>query len=283
MFIERTLQSVVTQSAPGLEIEHVVFDGGSSDNTIEILERFNPPLRWVSECDSGQANAINKGIRATSGEIIGWLNSDDIYYPGALVAAAEIFRDHPEADVVYGCADHIDEEDRVIDRYPTEPWDFKRLTENCILCQPAVFFRRLCVESWGLLDERLHYCMDYEYWIRLARSGARFYYLSNRKLAGSRLHAETKTLGARLKVHAEINTMLRRSLSKTPTRWLFNYAHAVTEDRLRIPRAWGRCHLTARVIVSLWSALKWNHRIGVDHIRLLYEVFLSRLKHFFIS
>jgi glycosyltransferase involved in cell wall biosynthesis len=83
-FIERTLQSVASQARPGLEIEHVVFDGGSTDETVEVLRSFEPAVRWVSEPDNGQTDAVNKGIRATSGEIIGWLNSDDVYYPGAI-------------------------------------------------------------------------------------------------------------------------------------------------------------------------------------------------------
>ncbi len=90
-FIERTLQSVACQAEPGLEIEHVIFDGGSTDNTVEILERFRPPVRWVSKKDKGQTDAVNQGIRATDGEIIGWLNSDDIYYPGADCTSAGLF------------------------------------------------------------------------------------------------------------------------------------------------------------------------------------------------
>lgn len=85
-FIERTLQSVASQTAPGVAIEHVVFDGGSTDDTVAILKRFSPPVRWVSKKDKGQTDAVNQGICATDGEIIGWLNSDDIYYPVLLPA-----------------------------------------------------------------------------------------------------------------------------------------------------------------------------------------------------
>lgn len=259
-FIERMLQSVASQSAPGLEIEHVVFDGGSTDNTVEILKRFSASVRWVSEKDRGQTDAVNKGIRATDGEIIGWLNSDDIYYPGAIARVVAVFEANPEIDVVYGMADHVDLEDRAFEPYPTEPWNFERLKDTCIICQPALFFRRRVVENHGLLDESLNYCMDYEYWLRLGKAGVRFAYLEE-KLAGSRLYAETKTLGARVKVHREINDMLKKLLGKVPERWLFNYAHAVVGQRSS--RNGNVKMYVIRVGVnSVLSALRWNGSVS---------------------
>lgn len=222
-FIERTLQSVATQQ--GVELEHLVFDGGSGDGTVAVLERFRPSPRWTSEPDAGQAAAVNKGIRAGSGDVIGWLNSDDVYCAGALARVAAFLERFPQVDVVYGMADHIDRDDRAFEPYPTEPWNFERLASRCFICQPAAFFRRRVVEAHGMLDERLRFCMDYEYWIRLAQRGARFSYLEE-KLAGSRLYPETKTLGSRVAAHAEINDMLAERLGRVPLRWLANYAYA---------------------------------------------------------
>jgi glycosyltransferase involved in cell wall biosynthesis len=259
-FIERTLQSVTSQSAPGLEIEHVVFDGGSTDSTVEILKRFSPPVRWVSKKDKGQTDAVNQGIRATDGEIIGWLNSDDVYYPGAIVRVVDYFAAHPEVDVVYGMADHIDLEDQAFESYPSEPWDTERLKETCFICQPALFFRRRIVEELGLLDESLNYCMDYEYWLRLGKAGVRFAYLEE-KLAGSRLYPDNKTLGARVKVHKEINNMFKKLLGKVPDRWLFNYAHALVETRY--PRGnYPKIFSAGVAITSIVSALRWNLSIS---------------------
>ena len=254
-FIERTIRSVLAQ---GSDIEYVVVDGGSTDETLEILEAYR--VRHVSEHDRGQADAVNKGIRLTTGDIVGWLNSDDIYYPGALTTVQQLFLDHSDVDVVYGLADHIDEHDSVIESYATEPFEFDRLTNVCLLCQPAVFLRRRVLDAHGLLDERLHYCMDYEYWLRLAQSGATFAYLQ-RKLAGSRLHGSTKTLARRIEVHAELNTMLRRRLGRVPDRWLFNYAHAVLEPgpikpRHQLPFA------IAVSAVSIYASLRWNHAVS---------------------
>lgn len=225
-FIGRTLASVASQ---GVELEHLVFDGGSADGTAAILERAVPPVRWVSGRDAGQADAVNKGLREARGEIIGWLNSDDVYYPGAIEAATRFLDANPDVDVVYGEADHIDEADRVIEPYPVEPWSFDRLKERSFICQPAAFFRRRVIDRHGVLDPGLRYCMDYEYWLRLGRGGARFAHIPE-KLAGSRLHAATKTVGERLAVHAEINDMLKRTLGRVPRRWLVNYAYAQVDS-----------------------------------------------------
>lgn len=226
-FIERTIQSVLTHGIP--DLEYFVADGGSTDGTLAILNQYGDRLRFVSEHDGGQADAVNKGITATTGEIIGWLNSDDIYYPGALSAVLEYFTAHPDTDVVYGDARHIDEDDRILEPYYTEDWDYGRLKEVCFLCQPAVFFRRRLVAKAGLLDQHLSYCMDYEYWLRLGALTpfARIPYV----LAGSRMYQANKTLGARVPVHREINNMLLRTIGDVPDRWIYAYAHVVVEER----------------------------------------------------
>jgi len=259
-FIERTLQSVAIQS--GAEIEHVVVDGGSTDNTLDVLKRFGHGVKWVSEKDKGQTDAINKGIRRTNGEIIGWLNSDDIYFSEAISRAVTFFNDHPEVDVIYGMADHIDQNDRPFEVYPSEPWNFERLKDTCFICQPAAFFRRSVVEKHGLLDDNLHFCMDYEFWLRLGKAGVQFEYIEV-KLAGSRLYAENKTLGSRVKVHAEINDVLKKLFGKVPDRWLWNYTHAVVEekvDRSRQPR-WFALQM---LIVAIMAAWRWNRTISPE-------------------
>ncbi len=259
-YIGRTLQSVASQA--GAEIEHVVFDGGSRDNTLDVLKNFSPPVRWISKKDKGQADAVNQGICATDGEILGWLNSDDIYYPGAIANVVEFFDQNPDIDVVYGMADHIDLEDKAFESYPSEPWDFERLKETCFICQPALFFRRRVVEKHGLLNESLNYCMDYEYWLRLGKAGVRFAYLEE-KLAGSRLYAENKTLGARVKVHEEINDMFKKSFAKVPDRWLFNYAHAVVESK--IDRQLHSKRFVFEIgLRTLLASFRWNRSFSAD-------------------
>ncbi len=259
-FIERTLDSVEGQQ--GVAVEHMVCDARSTDGTVAILEARGARVRWVSEPDAGQADAVNKAIRATAGEIIGWLNSDDVYYPGALATVCAFFEAHPDVDVVYGEADHIDLEDRAFEPYPTEPWDLERLKQACFICQPAAFFRRSAALRHGLLDASLQYCMDYEYWLRLGLAGARFAHLPV-KLAGSRLYAENKTLGARVEVHAEINEMLRRTLGHVPRRWLVNYAYALVDERAR--GAKGRWRRPRALLETVRAAWRWNGPRHSEH------------------
>ena len=260
-FIERTIDSVLSQEFCG-SLEYLVMDGGSQDGTREILSRYGEKVQWVSEPDGGQADAVNKGLTRASGDIIGWLNSDDIYYSGAIAAVCATLDAHPEADVVYGDANHIDQFDRILEPYGTEAWDFNRLLENCYICQPAVFFRRSVVERFGLLDASLQMCLDYEYWIRLAKSGAVFHWL-RQVLAGSRLYPETKTLGSRVRVHGEINSMLSSSIGRVPDRWLYNYAHAVVDGK-GIPRSSRRLFPLMVSGVSIYAGLRWNHRVSFE-------------------
>jgi glycosyltransferase involved in cell wall biosynthesis len=257
-FIERTILSVLDQDIPGLE--HIVYDGCSRDETLSILRRYEQRLHWISEPDHGQAHAVNKGIAASHGDIIGWLNSDDIYYPGALAKVQQYFSENPSVDVVYGDAFHIDVNDNQIEPYYTEPWNFEKFLSVCFLCQPAVFFRRRVVTQFGLLDESLQLCMDYEFWLRLAKNGAVFAYLPE-PLAGSRMYTENKTLSRREAVHAEINDMLKKKFGKVPSKWLFNYAHAKV-DEFELRRGWQRMAFTS--LYSILASLRWNHEVSKD-------------------
>jgi len=255
-FIERTIKSVLDQKMP--DLEYVVIDGGSDDETLDILQRYDGRLNWISEKDNGQAEAVNKGFLMTKGEIIGWLNSDDIYYPGALSYVQDFFHKHPEVDVVYGDADLIDEEDRLIEPYYTEDWDFTRLKEICFICQPAVFFRRRIIEKAGLLDIQLNYCLDYEYWFRLGAI-TNFVRLKNR-LAGSRMYSHNKTLGSRVAVHREINNMFQERQKKVPSKWIFAYAHAIVEQRPydRLNPKDNFIFVFKLIIVTIKASLQWK-------------------------
>ncbi len=144
-YLERTILSVLEQKIGNLE--YLVMDGGSTDNSVEILKKYEEFLTWKSERDKGQTDAVNKGLRLASGDIIGWLNSDDIYYEDAVKKVLKVFEENPEINVVYGNANHIREDDSVIEPYYTEDFNYERLKEICFICQPSVFFRKKISEQ----------------------------------------------------------------------------------------------------------------------------------------
>ncbi|MDE7310465.1 MAG: glycosyltransferase [Eubacterium sp.] len=230
-YIRRTIESVLSQNIKGLE--YFVMDGGSTDETVSILKEYGSRITWKSEKDKGQADAVNKGIKAARGEIIGWLNSDDIYYPGALQKVLAVFEKYQEQNVVYGNAYHIDEQDNIIEEYQTQDFNYEQLKKVCYICQPALFFRKALTEKYGYLDESLQYCMDYDYWLRLGK-GETFYHL-HEILAGSRLYEDNKTLGARRSVHEEMLSMQEKNLGKADAAWIYNLAHVIV-DEMQIPR-----------------------------------------------
>jgi len=167
-FIEQTILSVKGQNCPG--VEHVVMDGGSTDGTVETLERYagSYNLQWTSEPDKGQSDALNKGLSLSRGRLIGWLNSDDIYLPDALVKVTRYFDAHPETDWLYGDGCIIDEDSRLLAPSKGRPYDLEAfLRDGQFICQPAAFFRRRALEAAGPLDPALHFGMDYDLFIRL--------------------------------------------------------------------------------------------------------------------
>jgi glycosyltransferase involved in cell wall biosynthesis len=206
-FIRNTIESVLGQTYPN--IEYIVIDGGSSDETLDILRSYGDRLSWISEPDEGQADAINKGLRQARGEILAYLNSDDVLLPHAVERVVDYLRQRPVCDLVYGDADYIDEDGQVTGAYPTAEYSFSRLMYDCCICQPAAFWRAEVRDVAGEFDARLHYAMDYEYWIRVDRSGLTIEHLAER-LAQSRLYPETKTLSARRDIYREIFDVCRR-------------------------------------------------------------------------
>ncbi len=166
-YLEYTLQSVQGQDYPA--VEHLVVDGGSTDGSIEIIRRHAHRLAWwVSEPDQGQAEAINKGLQRASGEIVAWLNSDDLYLPGAISRAAAVMQANPELGLVYGDAVTIDFQGRPLNRLTFGEWGLEDLLHFRIICQPAVFMRRQVLEQAGYLDPSYHMMLDHHLWVRMA-------------------------------------------------------------------------------------------------------------------
>lgn len=200
-FIRESIDSVLSQSYDNVEL--LVMDGASTDDTVEILKSYGDRIRWISEPDKGQTDAINKGMEQLSGEILAYLNSDDILLPGALETAVAYFNDHPECDMVYGNADYIDVDGAITGVYNTANYSFERLMHDCCVCQPAAFWRRRIAQRIGPFDTSMQTAMDYEYWLRMATSGAIIYHIDD-KLAQSRLHEDAKTLAMRGVIYREV-------------------------------------------------------------------------------
>ena len=268
-FIERTILSVKNQNYDN--IEHIIFDNNSNDQTPRILNKYKDSIIYKIEADRGQSDAINKGFKSAKGDIIGWLNSDDIYHPNILKSVVEYFINNPSVVALYGDANHIDVNDKQINYYDTEDWNTERLKEVCFICQPSLFFRREIFSNVGYLNENLHFCMDYEFWIRFAKHNLYVHKMSL-LIAGSRLYAENKTLGSRLKVHIEINDMLREHYELTPEKWIFNYAHVKT-DELNIKRENKFAYLFFILIFTLYGSLRWNKKISKQFIFLTFKLY----------
>lgn len=272
-FIGRTIESVLSQGIADLEF--LIMDGGSTDDTLDVLEGFGRRIRWTSAKDRGQADAVNKGIVQSRGPIIGWLNSDDVYFPGAIRAVQDYFQRCPDVDIVYGGGDHIDENDLFIEHYPIQNWNPTTLRNGCYICQPAVFFRREVFERIGLLNDSLQYCMDYEFWLRVADSDLKVSVI-NQVLAGSRLHGQTKTLGARAKAHAEINEMLRGRLGRVPVRWILNFACvAARVDRKVDHKAFWR--YPSFVVELFRAAHRWGSPLSAPFLFEMCATFSTKL------
>jgi glycosyltransferase involved in cell wall biosynthesis len=193
-FLERTMQSVFAQTYSNLE--YIIVDGGSRDHSKKIIEKYSGRLAWwVSERDCGQTEAINKGFSHANGEILAWLNSDDTYQPNAVSEAVEFLQENPKNGLVYGDANFIDENDRVVGRFPACQTDLAGLRRGYVhIPQQASFFRADLWKKVGPLDESFFFAMDYDLWVRLAKISQLKYI--PRIWANFRLHEEAKTISA---------------------------------------------------------------------------------------
>lgn len=171
-WLGENLRSVACQTYP--RIEHVVMDGGSSDGSVELLRAAGESVVWRSEPDGGQADAINKAFAASSGEIIGWINSDDAYFDCRVIAdVVAHFEAHPEVDVVYGHCAQTTADGAIIQLLWSPSFDGALLRTVDFISQPSAFIRRRALTK-SMLDESFHFTMDYELWLRLESAGARF-------------------------------------------------------------------------------------------------------------
>lgn len=193
-FLERTIRSVLDQNYPNLE--YIVVDGGSTDGSLEILRKYEDRLAWwCSEADQGQSDALNKGFSRATGEFVGWLNSDDLYCPGALRRVGSYLQRHPEVDVLHGSLYIIDAADRLLDAYWSGPFGVAQATYifhvGLNFHQQTLFWRRRLMDRAGMIDRTLRFSMDRDFIIRLLMHG-RFAALRG-YLGAFRVHDQAKS------------------------------------------------------------------------------------------
>ena len=190
-YIGDTIRSVL--SATRSPDEYFVIDGGSNDGSIETIRKYQGSItKWVSEPDNGQADAINKGLRLCNGDIIGWLNSDDLVLSHTFERVLAIFEQNPHAVIVYGDVLSINEHGETINLQRFKQFTLPDLMAFNIISQPAVFFRRSALQAAGLLDETFHYLLDHHLWLRLAQQGSMVYVPET--FAAARYHPEAKNI-----------------------------------------------------------------------------------------
>lgn len=205
-YLEQTIRSVLGQEYPRLE--YLLVDGGSTDGSVGIIGRYADKLAWsVSEKDSGQADAINKGLHRAKGEIVAWLNSDDVYQPGAIAKAVTAFERNPDAGLVYGDLLSINSGGQPFNLQTFQPYTLSDLMAFNIIGQPSVFMRRRVLEQAGDLDTSYHFLLDHHLWIRMA-SLAPLVYVSE-TLAAARFHAEAKNVAQAARFGEEAFRLVR--------------------------------------------------------------------------
>jgi glycosyltransferase involved in cell wall biosynthesis len=272
-----TIESVLHQDYP--RIEYIVVDGGSSDETIEILERYRSRLRYSSGPDDGPSDAIHKGLAQASGEILAWLNADDTYEPGAVRRAVEYLSTHPDVDVVYGDGWWITEEGKIIRKYPSLPFDPRALERDCFICQPAAFLRASSYKACPL-DPGQKMSFDYDLWIRMASQGIRFKYLPEH-LANTRMDQHALTLSARDGVFRASIALLRRHYNYVPLSWVFGYAAFRLDGRDQFfePLRPSLAKYLFSLPLGLWYNRRKPLRYLGEWLRVPWQVILSRLQH----
>jgi len=246
-FIQQALDSVRQQA--GAAFDHLVVDSDSSDGTPAILDQNEGWIHRLDRHCRNLAEAFNWGLQHASGDIVGWLNADDIFVPNAFGRVLAAFRHHPEADVIYGACNLVDERDLVLRRWLPHRWSIRTLDRNPRLWPPAVFFRRRLVERVGDVNEQLSVTEDHGFWLRLAKHGAVFRRIRT-TLAGRRVRPDGRRHGnesseRRLEVAREWNQVLLNQLGSVPLRSVLEEAQAETE-----------CEGLTR-----WDSVQWDRQV----------------------
>jgi glycosyltransferase involved in cell wall biosynthesis len=227
-FLRQCIESVLAQDYR--QIEYFVLDGGSTDESREILRSYDGRLFWKSERDGGQTSAINSGLRLAKGSILAFLNSDDLLLPGAVSTIVAEWRRQPSVDLFYGRANYIDEHGDIIREYDTREFQLEEFKGRCIICQPAAFWCRRIMDRIGLFDEDFQTAMDYEYWQRIAANKGLIVRI-DKLLSCSREYSATKTKSQRGKVYKDIFKSQWRHWGNVHPEWWMGFLDYSKNER----------------------------------------------------
>jgi len=277
-FIEQTILSVQRQKYPSYE--HIVIDGGSTDGTIAVLKKYGKKVRWISEPDKGQADAINKGMRLAKGEILAYLNSDDTYEKGALQKVGEYFYRNPNIKFIYGKGKYVDENGHYLEDYPNAIVDKLTMFYECNVCQPSSFWRRKLWEEVGEFDPGRQMVMDYEYWMRVQKKYKMKFF--NRYLANYRLHNDSKTVSKRKYVYQEAIAVSVKHYGRVSYNWIVGYMYVTVllglEKQVLMRRWW------TVMQAMIWSSLLYlwyNRTLPEERVLKIYRSWLKQeFSHF---
>ena len=225
-YLEEAIRSVLLQCYPNLE--YIIMDGGSTDGSVEIIKKYDTWLTyWVSEKDNGQSSAINQGLRMATGELAGWLNSDDIFYPGAFESVANWWVENGKPDdLITGTKLKGNATLDELSKLEQTPFTVKHLMERCIIEQPSTFFPLDAFRAVGGLDERYHNSLDYDLWLRMTRQGAKIQFIDT-DLAITRVHSLTKTSKFQRRSCRESLLSVWRNYKVIPDSWVKKWATAI--------------------------------------------------------
>ncbi len=253
-FIEETIQSILKQEGD-FYLDYIIMDGGSTDNSVEIIKKYENLLenhcsiqkhkglnffvkprkdfiynncsginyRWFSKADNGQSDAINNGLKISKGNIVAFLNSDDVYLDNTFNTIINLFQKN-NCDVVYGNGFYNNENGVITSLYNTKDINTNDIHNECFICQPTVFMKKEVIDTAGYFNELIRNSFDYEYWVRLWHADMKFLY-TNTFLACSRMYAENKTSLNRKEIYYEILSIMLFYTKKYNTSWMFNFSN----------------------------------------------------------
>jgi glycosyltransferase involved in cell wall biosynthesis len=270
-YLEQTIVSVLEQDYPTLE--YMVVDGGSTDGSVEIIKKYADRLAWwVSEKDNGQADAINKGLSRAKGEIVAWLNSDDVYLPGSIRRAVETLQEHPEAGLVYGKLLSINARGEHVNTIEYKQYALEDLLAFFIIGQPTVFMRGNLLRQVGSLDESYNYLLDHQLWLRFAELAPMVYV--PRPAAAARYHPTAKNMAQAEHFGQEAYRILEWAQTQPKMAAVIENAHH---------RVWGGAHrFNARYLLDAGLPLQALKTYG-KVIRHYPEFAFQRLHRIFFA